>query len=103
MGMTLLCSMSLQSPRHGDSRPCPDCGATLAADPRFAAWCPACEWNADHDEPPRQKLVARFTARQADWLARRLYADISSHPDTRRRGPVVLSLAYLLAAIVHLI
>lgn len=75
----------------------------MIVDPRFVAWCAACEWNADHDQAPARKFFARLAARQADWLARRLYADISSHPRTRRRGIAVLSLAYVLAGAVHLI
>lgn len=74
----------------------------MKVDARFVTWCTACQWNAEPHPEPKRKFVARLAARQADWLARRLYADISSHSRDKRRGLAVLSTAYLLASIVHL-
>src|SRR5579859_3347895 len=101
--MEPFCLMSVQPPGPERERECPACGAAMVVDSRFITWCTACEWNAEPDPAPKRKFVALLAARQADGLARRLYADVSAHPLTRRRGLAVLTAAYLLAAAVHLV
>lgn len=82
---------------------CPRCGAVIAADQRFVVWCPACEWNVD-PEPRRAPLfTGKLVARGSDRLARRLHADTLTRPHARQGGVAFTALAWLLAAMIHLI
>ncbi|MFG3228726.1 M48 family metalloprotease [Kitasatospora sp. NPDC048194] len=55
-------------PAHGS--PCPSCGAVLTADPRFTAWCPACDWNLAPGQvgAPAPTRRERATAARTDRL-----------------------------------
>jgi Zn-dependent protease with chaperone function len=82
---------------------CPRCGAVIAADQRFVVWCQACEWNADPRPRKRLQFIGKLAARGSDRLAQRLRADELSHQHARRGGVVVATLAWLLAAVIHLL
>jgi Zn-dependent protease with chaperone function len=82
---------------------CPRCGAAIAADQRFVVWCPACEWNVDPGPRRRLRLIGRLAARGSDRRARRLHADVLTGQRARGGGIAVAALAWLLAAMIHLI
>ncbi|MFI6155801.1 M48 family metalloprotease [Kitasatospora sp. NPDC051170] len=77
------------------AEPCPRCGAGLTTDPRFAFWCPTCDWNVgpERPEPTRHERAA---AARADRLHRELAAGTSP---TARREWLLASAA---ATLVHL-
>ncbi|MCC5580560.1 M48 family metalloprotease [Microtetraspora sp. AC03309] len=84
---------------------CPQCSASISADPRFVVWCRDCEWNIRPDNGERQRpqgMLDRFRSR----LARRYVADLhrrvlDSGPGLPSRDPARIA-SYALATIVHL-
>ncbi|MCZ4119182.1 M48 family metallopeptidase [Streptomyces sp. H39-S7] len=83
--------------------PCPDCGAAVPVDPRFATWCAECGWNTDSAEP--DALPGRIGAHRVA-LARRhgeqLHAELAGGGDQSPRRDAHSVLAYALACAVHL-
>ncbi|GAA1416614.1 hypothetical protein GCM10009639_70830 [Kitasatospora putterlickiae] len=93
------------SPSVSSDRPrsCPTCSGPVDPDPRFTAWCPACEWNLVPAEE-----AARECAKSAKELAReraaaerteRLFEEVAAgRTDTTRRDWLAAS---ALAVPVH--
>lgn len=83
---------------HGAS--CPRCAAALTADPRFTAWCPACDWNLSpgQDGAPAPTRRERAAADRTD----RLFEEQAAGGDspTARRDWLLASAA---AGLVHLV
>ncbi|MER5350545.1 M48 family metalloprotease [Kitasatospora sp. NPDC002551] len=84
-------------------RPCPACSAAIDPDPRFTAWCPACEWNlvpaeeAAEECAKNAKVVAR--ERAASERTERLFEEVvAGRTGTTRRDWLAAS---ALAAPVH--
>lgn len=81
---------------------CPQCGADVRVDSRFAAWCAGCDWNVDPARP-QEKLGRLARARRA--LARRhgekLLAEVTAGGTLRARRDVASLLAYAVALAVH--
>ncbi|WP_146259116.1 M48 family metalloprotease [Streptomyces tateyamensis] len=85
------------------TRPCPQCAAPIEADPRFADWCPACEWNLAPVQEPSRRRGERSRARSRARVER-LYRALAARPpesDQHRSGAWVL--AVLLATLVNLV
>ena len=84
------------------TQPCPECGAQIRSDRRFTAWCAACDWNVDPEEP--QPEPTRFE-RAEQALARRhgeqLVAEMLSGHDPRPQRDASAVLAFALALAVH--
>lgn len=78
--------------------PCPSCGEPLTADPRFTAWCPACDWNL---APSWETVTASRRERAAIERTDRLFAELAEGRSgaTGRRDWL---LASSIAALVHL-
>lgn len=96
----------MPNPTTTSARPqaCPQCTQPLDADPRFTAWCPACEWNLVSEEEATEAAArdARTTAREraAAERADRLYWEVvAGRADTTRRDWLAAS---AIAALVHL-
>lgn len=89
---------SPRPPAHG--APCPHCDSALTADPRFTAWCPACDWNLvpSGDAVPEPTRRERAAAARTD----RLFEEQAAGGDspTARRDWL---LACAAAAPVHLV
>lgn len=63
-------------------RDCPGCGERIPVDPRFVAWCTACDWNvdpadatADEPEPDRVERLRRALAHR---YGEQLFADLAA-------------------------
>ncbi|MFC5664358.1 M48 family metalloprotease [Kitasatospora misakiensis] len=89
----------------GRPRHCPECSAPVDPDPRFTAWCPACEWNllpteeAAEDAARSPKELAR--ERAAAERTERLFEDVvAGRADTTRRDWLAAS---ALAVPIHLV
>ncbi|MHB9860250.1 M48 family metallopeptidase [Streptomyces sp. YIM S03343] len=84
------------------TQPCPECGAQIRFDRRFAAWCAACDWNVD-PEPGRPEPTRFERAELA--LARRhgeaLLAEMLSGREPRPQRDSSAVLAIALALGVH--
>ncbi|MET8627515.1 M48 family metallopeptidase [Kitasatospora sp. NPDC004669] len=85
------------APVHGS--PCPDCGESLTADPRFTAWCPACDWNL----VPGAETATAITRREraATVRADRLFQDLTEG-EASATGRLDWLLASAVAGLVHL-
>ncbi|MFF1908813.1 M48 family metalloprotease [Kitasatospora sp. NPDC058218] len=87
---------------------CPCCGARIDADPRFAIWCPQCEWNlspepADVPAAGSRRAAAADARHEAAAIARtdRLYEDIAAGRPAGVGLRAWLA-ASAIAAVVHL-
>ncbi|MGW2372074.1 M48 family metallopeptidase [Kitasatospora sp. NPDC001683] len=85
-------------PAHGG--PCPRCRAALTDDPRFVAWCPACDWNLvpGQDRAPEPTRRERAAADRTDRLFEEQAAGGAS--PTARLDWLLASAA---AGLVHLV
>ncbi|MEE1782786.1 M48 family metallopeptidase [Streptomyces sp. SP17BM10] len=86
------------SPDDTATRTCPQCAAPLHPDPRFALWCPGCEWNLIPEGPgcsPTKHQQA--AAARADRLFQELAA---GRPTTTARRDWLAAGA--IAGLVHL-
>ncbi|MEU4113818.1 M48 family metalloprotease [Kitasatospora sp. NPDC028055] len=86
------------TPAHGS--PCPRCRAALTDDPRFLAWCPACDWNLapGADTAPAPTRRERAAADRTDRLFQE-QATGGATP-TARRDWLLASAA---AGVIHLV
>ncbi|MFI9102423.1 M48 family metalloprotease [Streptomyces fildesensis] len=90
------------TPRKPDD-PCPDCGAAVPVDPRFATWCAACGWNADSGEPdPQPGRIGAFRIALARRHGEQLHEELVRDGDQLPRRDVHSVLSYALAGAVHL-
>ncbi|MFF4378839.1 M48 family metalloprotease [Kitasatospora sp. NPDC001547] len=89
-----------ESSESAHGAPCPRCGEALTADPRFTAWCPACDWNLvpGQDAAPGPTRRERAAAARSDRLFEE-QADGRPSP-TARRDWLLASAA---AGLVHLL
>lgn len=86
------------APAHGS--PCPRCRAALTDDPRFLAWCPACDWNL----APGEAAAPAPTRRERAAAARtdRLFEEQASGAGTPTARTDWL-LASAAAGVIHLV
>ncbi|MGA5816309.1 M48 family metallopeptidase [Kitasatospora sp. NPDC094028] len=86
------------APAAVHAAPCPSCGEPLTSDPRFTAWCPACDWNL---APSRETVTAGRRERAAVERTDRLFEELAEGRAgaTGRRDWL---LASSVAALVHL-
>ncbi|MDY0815020.1 M48 family metalloprotease [Kitasatospora purpeofusca] len=96
---------SAPAPVGGRPDRCPECSAPVDPDPRFTAWCPACEWNLVPAEEAAEDAVrsAKELAREGAAAERteRLFEDVvAGRADTTRRDWLAAS---ALAVPVHLV
>ncbi|WP_329487409.1 M48 family metallopeptidase [Kitasatospora sp. NBC_01246] len=85
---------------------CPRCAAPVDADPRFAVWCPQCEWNlspepADAPAATRRAVAAARHAAAATARTDRLYEDIAAGRPAAVGQRAWLA-ASVIAGVVHL-
>ncbi|MFE3638030.1 M48 family metallopeptidase [Streptomyces sp. NPDC059168] len=83
-------------------QPCPDCGAEIRGDSRFALWCAACDWNVDPGQPqPDGGPLDRAVRAAARRHGQRLLAEMLSGQALRPRRDASAVAATALALIVH--
>lgn len=84
-------------------RACPQCGALLAPDPTYVAWCERCNWNLQpyQVDRPRSQVAALY-AGLGDRLGRGLYNDLLRARSLAPSLTVAVTLAILSALAVHL-
>lgn len=90
------------TPRSADpvERTCPDCGHRVTTDPRFSAWCEACDWNVDpRPASPPSTRIGRWMQARSDRAARATHEQVMAHGPTAR--PLHWWLATLSAVPVH--
>ena len=88
----------------GTTQPCPTCGATLPVVQPYTTWCHECGWNLV--APPQPLPSGRFERlyEQAGRRAgERLERELSAATDLEPRLTAGKTLAYALAAAVHLV
>ncbi|WP_405359650.1 M48 family metallopeptidase [Kitasatospora sp. NBC_00085] len=86
---------------------CPQCAAPLDADPRFAVWCPRCEWNLvpEHDaatDPTTPAAPATPRERAVAARTEQLYQDLAAGR-TASAGRRDWLAAAAVASLVHLV
>lgn len=102
----------MSSPLTARAQSCPDCAGPLPSDPRFAVWCPACEWNLTPPvttaQAPRQRWRAawekrRNAARERSVRTRteRVYELVASGTPMLRDGAWLAAAG--LAGLIHLL
>ncbi|MEU9193257.1 M48 family metalloprotease [Streptomyces hundungensis] len=94
------------TPAVGQSTACPQCGAEIPEDKRFAKWCTACDWNVDpgDKEPVRgrfEKAQRRLAHRYGEQLHARLLAGDTASDSASRRQDRSGILARAVALAVH--
>ncbi|MFJ9947727.1 M48 family metallopeptidase [Kitasatospora sp. NPDC091207] len=95
------------APTASAPQACPCCAATIDADPRFAVWCPRCEWNltpgATDAPAPKTRRSAAHARREAAATARtdQLFEDIAAGR-TATGGQRARLAAAAIATAVHL-
>ncbi|MBN0043552.1 M48 family metalloprotease [Streptomyces actuosus] len=81
---------------------CPECGTEVRTDPRFTAWCAACDWNVDaggeQQERGRVERVRRALARR---YGERLLDQVRNGGALRARRDASAVLAHMIALAVH--
>ncbi|GIH72465.1 M48 family metallopeptidase [Sphaerimonospora thailandensis] len=88
---------------------CPSCSAPISVNPRFSAWCPACDWNVD---PLKESAAPQGGRWQRKWRARRraadraaierLFTEVSAVPDATGGRDGAGIIAMVIAGAVHL-
>lgn len=83
---------------------CPQCGGSVAEDPRFVCWCTHCEWNLNPDKETKklslfEKAYGNIGAARGKQLLDQFRAGDLTFP----RLPLAKLLAITIAALIHLI
>jgi Zn-dependent protease with chaperone function len=86
------------------TQPCPECGATLPVVPPYLTWCHECDWNIVAPAPPLPRGRFERLYEQAGRRAgERLHQERLAASDLDARLTPSKALAYLIAALVHLV
>ncbi|HYF61924.1 MAG TPA: M48 family metallopeptidase [Herpetosiphonaceae bacterium] len=93
----------MHSPTTAAIRPCPDCAADVASDPRFVAWCAACGWNVKPHAPEAAGGLTRLYAALGRRSSRNLLAGMQSLSQLQPRLTASSLAAWAIAAVVHLV
>ncbi|MFF3940499.1 M48 family metallopeptidase [Streptomyces phaeofaciens] len=84
------------------TQPCPECGTEIRGDSRFAAWCAACDWNVDPNEPrPETGRLERAERALARRHGEQLLGEMLSGREPRPRRDASAVTATALALTVH--
>ncbi|MGW5640695.1 M48 family metalloprotease [Streptomyces sp. NPDC003832] len=87
---------------EGRTQRCPQCGAEISPDQRFAVWCAACDWNVDPGRPEeRHGLLERARRAQARRHGEGLFAEMTADGGPRARRDIAALLARAIALAVH--
>ncbi|MER6672773.1 M48 family metalloprotease [Streptomyces sp. NPDC000983] len=87
---------------EGRTQRCPQCGAEVSPDERFAVWCAACDWNVDPARPEeRHGWLERAQRAQARRHGERLFAEMTADGGPRARRDIAALLARAVALAVH--
>lgn len=101
-GSPVVGTLSPMSTSQPETTSCPDCGARITTDPRFSAWCEACDWNVDPLAKDEQLgRLARWRRARSNRLATEVHERVLREGATT--SPRLVVLAMLSAVPVHLL